>query len=516
MITVSDAWKEKHKELILPETFVEISCALTELGVQEEATASGTDEAIISDISGVTGTSSNETTTRYATFEPNFWLLDGSFSAFPDVPNGNSGYASNTAGSGSVTLTLPKVHTAVIPGVTITWSSKFDEYATDFTVTAKNGDSIVAEMRVTDNKSNRSLVYLEIANYDSVTVTVNAWSLPYRRSRIDFVYLGLDMTFTKNDILSYTHEQSGCVFSGELPKNSIEFSVDNSDNRWNPNNPIGLERYLSERQRLTVRYGMDIDGAIEWIRAGTFYLSEWKAASNGLEASFMARDSLEFMLNTPYTGVSKDTKVSRIIASAIEQADLPDEIVPIYEIFGDDWYCRDIGGEYSIAEVLQLCANALGRGLYQASDGKLYIKEKNDFSDLDYVIDAKKLYAWPEIELFKTLKDISVSYNDGLGGSEGGKYILSVNANGETQTVANPMISSESHADYIAQTVRRWINARNTVSGEFRADPRLELFDFIEIDTKFGRVPLLITNIKYSYNGAFRGSYVGREIKAVG
>ena len=37
--------------------------------------------------------------------------------------------------------------------------------------------------------------------------------------------------FTKTDIVSYMHDQSGSLLSGELPNNRIEFSLDNSDGR---------------------------------------------------------------------------------------------------------------------------------------------------------------------------------------------------------------------------------------------------------------------------------------------
>lgn len=508
MIAVSDAWKKKHEELILPETFVEISCTLTEIGVQELATASGTDEATFSDITAVTGTSGSENSTLYATFEPNLWLLDGTRNILStEGPYTNSGYVSEIADGGSVTLSLPTVHTAAIPGVTITWSSKYGEYATDFTVTAKNGDTVVAETTITDNKSNKSIVYLDIANYDNVTVTVLKWSIPNHRSRIDHVYLGLDMVFTKKDIISYTHEQQGCMLSGELPKNSIEFSVDNSDNRWNPNNPTGMERYLSERQRLTVRYGMDIDGTTEWIKAGAFYLSEWRAPSNGLEASFVARDMLEYMLNTPYTGITSG-KISEIIDSAIEIANLPTGAKVYHEIFPDkDFYVMSFTGEYSVAEVLQMCANALGCGLYQTSAGVLNILPINLYVS-DYTIDKTKSYTWPEIELSKPLKEVEVAYYF----NDGGKFILPVANTGETQTVDNPLIGSEDHAYYVANLVNNQLRLRQIITGEFRADPRLELFDYVTVDTKYGDMRVVISNIKYSYNGAFRGSYTGRTV----
>lgn len=510
MIEASEAWKAKHRQTLLPETFVEISCALTEVGVQESAVPSATNVEIYSDLDAVLGISNTQFSPRYATLETNLWCLDGTMNILPDEGEyQNAGYVSNTEAEGSVTLSLDEVHTVPIPGVTINWSSEFGEYPTSFTVTAKNGDTVVAETTVTDNASDRSLVYMEIANYDSVTVTVLDWCLPNRRVRIDLVLLALEITFSKNEILSYSHEQHGCLVSGELPKNSIEFSVDNTDNRWNPQNPTGLEQYLSERQRLTVRYGMDIDGTIEWIKAGVFYLSEWKAPSNGLEATFAARDIFEYLIDAGGVGAAVYDTLGGLIDYAVG-AYLPDGAKVVTDSVLENYYAEYVG-ETSHAESIQKCANAAGCILRYDRNGTLYIEPlKKEYAD--YVITSELSYTYPEVELSKPLKSIAVSYK----GSEDNPYILSVSSVGEQQTVDNDYITTQEQAAYVAEFVRDALEARNTVSGEFRADPRLDLFDIISVWSKYGQIaPVVITNIKYSYSGSFKASYIGKVISGV-
>lgn len=507
MIPVSQAWKDTQYRFLLPETFVEISCTVTEVGAQDNAVASGTAEEIFSDVGSIPGTSGEQTTRRYATLEPNLWALDGTRNILEDAgPYANTGYVSNVSQSGSVTLKLQEVHTVPIPGVSITWSSEYGEYPHVFTVTAKNGNTIVAETTVTDNNSSKSLVYMEIANYDSITITVHNWSLPEHRSRVDSLKLGLDLTFTKQEILSYTHEQRGSIVTGELPKNAIEFSIDNRDNRWNPSNPTGLERYLSERQKLTVRYGLDINGTTEWIKAGTFYLSEWRAPSNGLEATFAARDMLEYMLNEVYTGVTSGTLLE-IANGAIAQANLPaGDVVSISDVLAN--YTGTLpAGEHKIAEVLQMCANAACCLFFQDRLGVLHI-EPYSLELSEYLISSALSYSYPEIELSKGLKGVSVEY-----GAEdtSAKYNLAVAASGETQTVTNPLVGTEAHAAEVAAWIKANLESRKTISGEYRADPRLDLFDVVTVDSKFGSVaPVVITDIKYQFNGSFRGSYAGR------
>lgn len=507
MILVSDAWKNVQPRFILPESFLEISCFVTEAGLQETAVASGTIESVISNVDSITGNEDTQTSTKYATLEHNLWALDGTLNILPaEGPYTNAGYVSDVAQSGSVTLTLPKVHTEAIGGVTITWSSEFDEYPAVFTVTARNGDAVVAETTVTDNASNKTFVYMDISNYDSVTITVHNWCVPDHRSRIDSVKLGLDLTFEKKDILSYTHEQQGNIFSGELPKNSIEFSLDNIDNRWNPNNPGGLEQYLAERQKVTVRYGLDVDGTTEWIKAGTFYLSEWRTPSNGIAATFVARDVLEFMMNETYTGSRSGTLLA-LAESAISQAGLPYganvELDPSMSR-----YSGTLPEKCTIAEVLQMCANASLNVIYQRRDGTFVIGKMGTEGLSDYIIPLSMSYSYPEVELTKRLKSVDVAY-----GTAGATYNLAVANSGETQTVSNVLISTVAQAQSVAEWVKDGLIKRQVVSGEFRADPRLDLFDLVAVESKFGRLsPVVITDIKYTFSGAFMGSYTGRVI----
>jgi hypothetical protein len=122
--------------------------------------------------------------------------------------------------------------------------------------------------------------------------------------------------------MGYEHEQSADLLSGELPKNAIVFKLDNSTSKWNPDNPSGAEQYLIEKQTLRVKYGFRINGDIEWIKAGTFYMSAWNTPSNGLEASFTARDILEFC-GEVYTGTRSGTLLS-VAKAALAQSGIDD------------------------------------------------------------------------------------------------------------------------------------------------------------------------------------------------
>jgi hypothetical protein len=273
-----------------------------------------------------------------------------------------------------------------------------------------------------------------------------------------------------------------------------------------------MEKYLSERQKITARYGMNVNGVIEWIDAGVFYLSEWRAPANGLEASFVARDVFEYLLNTPYTGKTSGT-LRELAAAAFEVAGIPADVTVVLSDHLSDYSATiPADGEhtYTCAEVVQMCANAASCIIRQDRLGTVYIERLNA-EDSGYLIPASLSYAHPEVELSKQLKSVSVAYGDNLS------YVLSVGAAGETQTVNNPLVTTKAQATEIAAWVRDTYEVRRSISGEYRADPRLDLFDIVQVESKYGRIaPVAITNIKYTYNGAFAGSYTGRVISEVG
>lgn len=507
MITVSPAWREMQQRFLLPESHIEIDCTITEAGIQDTATIVGANEAIITNTQSALYDTTK--TNKYATNELNLWALDGSRIIAPDAaPYAESGYISEADSAGGITVSLPEVHTSATSGVTITWGGRYDEYPTSFEIIAKNdADEVVSSMTVEGNTSQVSAVFSKIENYKSITINVLDWSLPYRRVRIEKFIIGHTMTFSKSDIFSYTHEQSGHLNSGELPKNSIDFTLNNTDGRWNPNNPTGLEQYLSERQKLKVRYGLDVNGTVEWIKAGTFYLSEWRVPSNGLEASFVARDIFEYLLNETYNGAPTGT-LYQLVENAFDSAGVPEDFIYYIDDSLKRYSATLPEGELTCAVVVQMCANAAGCVVYQDREGVLHIKPQNK-ATTGYVIPLALSYAHPEIELSKPLKNVSVSY-----GAES-TYVLPVGNSGETQTVSNSLVSSEAQAANIATWVKDTLSTRKTVSGEYRADPRLDLFDVVAVESsKYGELPnVAITDIKYTFNGSFKGSYKGRVLE---
>lgn len=512
MQNVSQAWIDAQRQTLVPESFVEVSLTVGDPDAQLDAEVSSNGDQPIADTASI-AQDPQDSPTLYATTELNTWGLGGDFEILPDAPpygaNGYIGTALSDAAaeySGAVptlTISFSKVYSAVIPGITVVWSETYGEWASEFRVTAYNGAAQVAQKTVTGNTSLMTVVNLDIENYDRITVEILAWSHPQHWPRIEQLTLGIVQTYGKNDIVSYRHVLSVDPLSAELPTTEITFEVSNLNGQYNPDNPQGIEKYLMERQEITARYGYLLNGAVEWIDAGTFFMSEWDSPQNGITATFKARDAQEYMTDL-YSGPSSGTLMS-IATAALQQANMPaladgsdrwviDSSLSSIQAASD----ADLSSN-TIKEVLQLCANAACCVLFQDRAGVFHI-EPLAAGNTDYPINRFNSYANSEISLSKQLRAVDIN---------NGQYILSVGPVGDSQQVSNPLIA-DAQAPVVAQWVADLLVNRRTLTGQFRADPRLDPLDRVVNTNAFATSNVLVTSITYTYNGAFRGTYEGR------
>lgn len=421
MRPVSAQWLNNQKQTLVEESFVEISYNIADPDALADASASDNGSIYIANTPQIVSEVAKDIV-PYATLERNIWLLDGSRKIIPESDYGDTGYVSDNLSTEScrfdkipiVEISFSEVHTPVIPGITITWGDAYNEYAENFRVTAYNGATLVAEKNVIDNKSVVSVVELDIENYDLIRIEILKWCLPYHRARISNIFIGINRIYTKTDLMEFEHLQEVDPLNAKLPKMSVRFAIDNTSDEYNPNNEAGMSKYLMERQEIRTRYGYKLGDSIEWIDGGVFYLSEWEAPQNGISANFEARDLLEFMGSTYMKGVYSSAGVSlySLATAVFEEANLPLNSDGTVKWVIDDSlkniYTNAPLPLVSLAECLQMIANAAACVLYADRDGILHIEPIKTESD-DYTIDNFNSFKKSEISLTKPLLQVDVT-----------------------------------------------------------------------------------------------------------
>lgn len=513
MVEVSDKWKEKFNETLVPESFVEITCGITEPGINKKATIVTSSAAPFSTFHNI-ALSDNASISRYSTGEPNLTVLDGSCGIVPSSPPyGTTGFLSAEIFDDSnhpvIRLELPSENKSSVPGVSICWSTVFGEYATDFSVSAYLGTSKLKTVTVNGNKSVRSDVEAELSGFDVVEIEVLKWCLPDRRVRVEQVKIGRYLVFDKTKILSYSHSSARDPISGQLSQESISFSLDNSDRTWDSVNPQGIYKYIYERQPVTVRYGMDVDGKTEWVNGGMFFLSEWSVPANSIEASFQARDAFLYLSSTKYTGRKYGT-LYEMCYDALELLEADEITFDISDELKD--YSTDItsdGSTYHNSDILQLAANAAGMALYQTRDGVIKINRVYGSDVSNPVLDIPVLnnYSWPEITFAQNMLNVVTTV-----GGVAYAYPESPSGKGVSQTMSNVMLTKDILAKSRNALTESYgvLSNRRKASLTYRASPTIDALDMVKIHHQFNYdAVLLATNVKYTFNGCFKGTVEG-------
>lgn len=512
MQNVSEAWKLNQTQNFVSEAFVEVNLTVADPNAMDDATTNANGEEYFSHAAYLTSVIAKNPQ-KYATLEHNIWSLDGTCVVLPNSGYGEQGYIGNTLCNSSgefsitptITISFSEVFTDLVQGVTITWGEAYNEFARDFTITVSNGSTQIAQQSVVGNTDLTSVVEFDIQNYDSIVIEVTKWSLPYRRARAKEITIGIIKTFDKKDLMDYVHSNTVDPLSAVAPKNEIKFSVKNLNGEYNPDNPQSVSKYLLERQLITARYGYMLNGEIEWIKAGTFFLSEWEMPQNGITATFTARDALEYMTDI-YSGTTTGT-LYQIATEAFTQANLP-----LMSDGSNRWTIDasletiyapqnvDLEESTTVMEVLQYCANAACCVFYQDRNGILHIEPLGSM-ETDYEISRFNSYQNSELTLSKQLKGVNVN---------NGQYELNVGTVGEVQPINNPLIS-DAQAPIVATWARDYLMNRQTLNGDFRADPRLDPIDRITNTNQFSESTVLVTEVTLNFNGMFKGNYAGRR-----
>lgn len=519
MVNTSETWKKKFNQTLVPESFVEITCGITEPGVNAKATVASSTAVEFATTDGLT---ENDFTsfTKYGTGEPNLCVLDDSCEILPDAaPYENAGFAGGVVVTDDspdiIRFEIPSKIETPVPGVTVTWSSVFDEYATDFSVAAYLDTTELNTVSVTGNNSIRSDVEMELVGSNAIELKITKWCIPDHRARVEQFKIGRYLVFDKTKLTSYSHTSSRDPIAGQLPQDSISFSLDNSDRLWDSVNPQGIYKYIYERQPVTVRYGMDVDGKTEWVNGGIYFLSEWSVPSNSIEASFTARDAFLYLMTTNYTGRKYGT-LYEMCYDALELLEADNITFEIPDVLKD--YSTDItsdGASYTNANILQLAANAAGMALYQTRGGVIKIGYAYNFASAEDAQDISVMnnYSWPEINFAQKMLNVATTV-----GNKSYAYPETPSGRGVIQTISNAMLTDAILAKSRNALTESYsiLSNRRKATLSYRASPTTDALDFVKVHHQFDYdAILLLTNVNYTFNGCFKGSLEGYMIADV-
>lgn len=279
-----------------------VTFGLYPLDVKPDSTPAATDIQSFSKIADLK--TENVNPRPYATYEPNFWLLDGGYKLLPNPTTSvHCGWVSSSQSDGSgvfssppaLTITFGSTHLA--DGLTIHFSQYTGDWANSINVKYYNeANTLVKDTNYAPSSAVFTTTFSEI-QYKKIVITFNSTNKANRYLRVTGIDFGEMFTWAGADILSAHVVEEISMLGTEAPIGSADLLLRSADANFSVLNPGGDYARLQERQPLMV-YEQVGDARLT---IGKFYLTKWKNESE-TKIRFEANDLIGNLDKTPFKG----------------------------------------------------------------------------------------------------------------------------------------------------------------------------------------------------------------------
>lgn len=323
---------------------------------------------------------------------------------------------------------------------------------------------------------------------------------------------GREPIITNQKLISFSYIKAGDPLSSILTQDSITFTIDNTDGRFSYD-PETSDIYKNAFVSVTCGFMkpnyQDYDG----ISGGKYYISDVDMNATQERISFTAKTILAFM-KAKCSPISTDayTAAMAIISQAESDDGVPvSSITRVFDqtIMSEFNVSITANDSYSMAEALQLIANACGCVLYVDRNGAVHIEPLATETE-NYVISNRFCYEMPKVTYGERVGKVRLNYNHGSGTAVTASAAAK---DGGTQICTNPIMTTDFDALDRARAIATYYQtSRRKIGGKYRADPRIDLFDIVVIPNGDTVSACCITNLNLTFNGGWRGTFEAIEI----
>jgi hypothetical protein len=302
----------------------------------------------------------NATSRPYATYEPNFWLLDGGYKFLPEnTATVHVGMMSLAMSDNNGAFSVPPVLTVDFQQVHTTdgLALRFSQYTGDFIslLTIQYYDSSDVLIRE-DTYSPTDWEFSTgqaVDEFKKIVITFRATNRPYRYLRLSGIDYGELIYFQGSEVQTAEVIEEVNMLSTEVPFGTLKLGLFSTDADFNILNPAGYFAALKERQPLSMHELVDNQSVF----IGQYYLDTWTNPSDN-QIEFECVDLLGILDSIPYRGgIWLDgIQVQTLIANLLEPIYAPYELdVDLYGTVVKGWLPAS-----TYREALQQIAFAVG------------------------------------------------------------------------------------------------------------------------------------------------------------
>lgn len=258
---------------------------------------------------------------KYGTLESEQWLMDGSFSFFPEVPEQYFwGLWSTTQSDKSGVFADPPVlgitftqdHSS--SGLTLHFYSPTEDWASRIKIQWFSQDGGLISTALFYPDSVDYYCAKKVENYRRIRIHFLETNHPGRYLKLAGIDYGVYLHFSGHEIVE-AHVLEECdPLSSEISINTLNVSLYNKEGRFSILNPEGYFDVLQHKQKFTVWEDVKQDarstGSVSYCM-GTFYLSDWSNSGDTL-ADFSAVDAIGLLDGAPFDGGIYNTTAAEL------------------------------------------------------------------------------------------------------------------------------------------------------------------------------------------------------------
>lgn len=196
--------------------------------------------------------------------------LDGTRLSVLDAINTNAGYISDDIyediTNPTITLTFTSTETK---GLTIYFK---DNYPTNMDLTFSDSST----MTVYPDNEVVQIIFDEPKTITSVIIDINEMEYSDRKIKIQEIDLGVSYVYKDQDLLEFTVDEEVNKLTEETPINETSITINNMQDLFNPLNPQGVVKYLSEGSKIIPHIGVLTETqGVEYVKMGEFYFDSY-------------------------------------------------------------------------------------------------------------------------------------------------------------------------------------------------------------------------------------------------
>lgn len=264
---------------------------------------------------------------KYGTLESRQWLMDGSFSFFPEVPEAyfwGLWSAVQSGESGAFTdppvldIQFSQAHSS--SGLTLHFYAPTGDWASKLKIQWYGADGGLLASALFTPDAVDFYCAKKVDRYCRIRLTFLETNHPGRYLKLAGLDYGVYLHFAGDEIVK-AHVLEECdPLSAEISINTLGLTLYNKEGRFSILNPEGYFDVLQHKQKLTVWEDVRPEARSTSSTSycmGTFYLSDWENSGDTL-ADFTAVDAVGLLDGAPYDGGVYDTTAGALAADILD------------------------------------------------------------------------------------------------------------------------------------------------------------------------------------------------------